>query len=182
MVRRRFSGVMVASRRACQSPDDRASLNAVTRPTRTSFRVALAIAQVKGAVPLDPVFVVPDLGRAPHAGLDVEQILFAGLDRRDCGHRRLDDEADFEHGRRTATDDALVDADGTYGAAAEKGAIAAPAPDLPVKFHPGEQMPQRTAADAEFGCQLALWRKLVAVSQIVLLDEGEQHVGLDGFR
>ena len=182
MVRRRFSGVMVANRRACQSPEDRASLNAVIVSDQNIVPRRLRNREVKGAVPPDPVLVVPDLGGAPHAGFDVEEILFAGLDRRDRGHRRLDHEADLEHRCRTATQNALVDADGADGTAAEKGAVAASAPNLPVELHPGEQMPQRTAADAELGGQLALRRQLVAVSQIVLLDKGEQHVGFDGVR
>ena len=120
---------------------------------------------MKCTVPLDPILVIPDLRRTPHAGLDVHQIGFTGLHRRDRGHRGLDDKPRLENGCRTSADDALVYADRADRSAAEKGAVTTSSPDMSIQFHPGQKMPQRTSADTEFGCKLALGRELVTVGQ-----------------
>jgi len=93
--------------------------------------------KVECAVPLYPILIVFDLGRAPHAGLDVQEIGFTRLDRGDRGHRGLYGQAGLEYKRRTSSFDALVHADRTDRSATEKSAITSPSPNMSVKLHLG---------------------------------------------
>ena len=109
------------------------------------------------------------------------EIGFTRLHRRDRGHRWLDDKAGLQNGCRTSAYDALVYADWSDRSAAEKRPVAPPTPDMSVKFHSRQKMPQRTTAYTEFGREFTLGWKFVTVSQRVLGHEGQQFVGLDGF-
>ena len=49
-------------------------------------------------------------------------------------------------------------------------------PDMSVKFHSRQKVPQRTTADTEFGCKFTLGWKFVTVGQRVLGYKGQQFI------